>query len=197
MEISFFINFIERILLYQILIYFSISKIDNIIISQKEFLNKLNILLSDLGIQNITKINIPEDDDSIYRIILISILTISLLSIFNFNLMKFISGLISISIGFIYYNPFRKVNEDISKNIIIDIFIMHEFIPSSEFLLLISSGIAMIYQAIKNINIFYYIFCCCFADDFEYNKKRKKKRKFKINCQFEYDSKSNNSNDSN
>ena len=197
MEISLFINFIERILLYQILIYFSISKIDNIIISQKEFLNKLNILLSDLGIQNISKINIPEDDDSIYRIILISILTISLLSIFNFNLMKFISGLISISIGFIYYNPFTKVNEDISKNIIIDIFIIHEFIPSSEFLLLFSSGIAMIYQATKNINIFYYIFCCCLADDFENNKKRKNKRKFKINCQFEYDSKSNSPNDSN
>ena len=195
MEISLFINFIERILLYQILIYFSISKIDNIILSQNEFLNKLNILLSDLGIQNISKINIPEDDDSIYRIILISILTISLLSIFNVNIMKFISGLISISIGFIYYNPFRKVNEDIS--IIIDIYIIHKFTPSSEFLLLISSGIAMIYQAIKNINIFYYIFCCCFADDFENLKKRKNKRKFKINCQFEYDSKSNSPNDSN
>ena len=118
-------------------------------------MNKLNNLLSDLGIKNISKINIPEDDDTIYRIILISILTISLLSIFNFSLMKFISGLISISIGFTYYNPFTKVNEDISKNIIKDIFIIHEFIPSSELLLLISSGIAMIYQALKNINIFY------------------------------------------
>ena len=186
MEISFLINFIERILLYQILIYFSISKIDNIIFSQNEFLNNLNILLSDLGFKNIPKINIPEDDDTIYRIILISILTISLLSIFNFNLMKFISGLISICIGFIYYNPFTKFNKEISKNIIIDFFIINEFIPSSEFLFFISSGIVMIYQAVENINIFYYILCCCFADNYESNKRRKNKRKFKVNCQLEY-----------
>ena len=187
---SIFLNFIKRILLYQILIYFSICKIDNIYNSQKEFFNKLTILLSDLGIKNIPEIKIPEDDDTIYRIILISILTICFLSILNFNLMKFISGLISISIGFIYYNPFNQINEVISKNLIIKMFIMQDFIPSYEFLFFISSGFAMIYQSIENINIFYYIFCCCLADDYE-DKKRRKKRKFKVNCQFEFDSKSN------
>lgn len=186
-------NFIKRILLYQILIYYSFSKFDNIINSQKEFLKLLYTLLSDLGFNNLRKFEFPEDEDIIFRIILISIITISLLSIFNFSAMKFISGLISISIGFIYYNPFKKTNGKIINNMILNSIIIDYFIPSFDFLVFISSGIAMIYQAIHKINLFYYILCCCFWDDCENEGKRKNKRKIKIYCQFEYDINSNNS----
>ena len=184
-DFSFF-SLIKRILLYQILIYFSISKFDNLIISQKEFFDKLNTLLADIKFKNLPKINIQEDDDIIFRIILISIITISFLSILNFNSMKFLSGVISISIGLIYYNPCDKINNLLYKNILLNIVNIKESFLSSELLVYVSVGIAMIYQSIKNLDIFYYLFCCCFLDSEDKRRRRKNKRKCKINCQFEY-----------
>ena len=186
--ISFF-NLVKRILLYQILIYFSLTKFDNnIIISQNDFFNKLYILLTDLGFSNISILNIPEDDDIIFRIILITILTISLLSILNFNLMQFMSGLICILIGFIYYNPFIKINELNTKIIIINLFNIDYFIPSLDLLIYICAGIAMIYESIKDIDIYYFIFCCYLFDVCENEGKRKNKRKCKFNLQIEFES---------
>ena len=184
-----FYNLVKRILLYQILIYFSLTKFDNnIIISQKDFFNKLYILLTDLGFSNISILNIPEDDDIIFRIILITILTISLLSILNFNLMQFMSGLICILIGFIYYNPFIKINELNTKIIIINLFNIDYFIPSLDLLIYICAGIAMIYESIKDIDIYYFIFCCYLFDVCENEGKRKNKRKCKFNLQIEFES---------
>ena len=184
-DFSFF-SLIKRILLYQILIYFSISKFDNLIITQKEFFDKLNTLLADIKFKNLPKINIQEDDDIIFRIILISIITISFLSILNFNSMKFLSGVISITIGLIYYNPCDKINNLLYKNILLNIVNIKESFLSSELLVYVSVGIAMIYQSIKNLDIFYYLFCCCFLDSEDKRRRRKNKRKCKINCQFEY-----------
>ena len=184
-----FYNLVKRILLYQILIYFSLTKFDNnIIISQNDFFNKLYILLTDLGFSNISILNIPEDDDIIFRIILITILTISLLSILNFNLMQFMSGLICILIGFIYYNPFIKINELNTKIIIINLFNIDYFIPSLDLLIYICAGIAMIYESIKDIDIYYFIFCCYLFDVCENEGKRKNKRKCKFNLQIEFES---------
>ena len=184
-----FYNLVKRILLYQILINFSLTKFgNNIIISQNDFFNKLYILLTDLGFSNISILNIPEDDDIIFRIILITILTISLLSILNFNLMQFMSGLICILIGFIYYNPFIKINELNTKIIIINLFNIDYFIPSLDLLIYICAGIAMIYESIKDIDIYYFIFCCYLFDVCENEGKRKNKRKCKFNLQIEFES---------
>ena len=123
-------------------------------------------------------------------------MTISILSIFNFNIMKFISGIISITIGFIYYNPFKqinKINELISQNIFINLLNIYNLDPSKDLIIFISVGIAMIYQSIQNVNIFYYICCCCALDDCDNKRKRKgkikRKCKCKINCGFEFDEK--------
>ena len=186
MTYSTFFGFIKRILLFQILLYYSLSKFNDIIYSQKEFIYKLKILFSDLGFHNLSKINLPENDDIFIRIILISIMLISILSILDYNIMKFISGLISISIGFIYYNPFGKINELEAQNIVINILNFYNYIPSFNLLLYISIGIAMIGQSLENVNIFQIIFCC-FGDDCENERKVKHKRKCKFNCQFEFD----------
>ena len=117
-----------------------------------------------------------------------------MLSILNFNIMKFMSGLISIFIALIYYNPSIKINELIKKNIIIILLNDYNYIPSMEFLVYISAGIAMIYQSIENIEFFNFICCGCFCDECGNDRKRKNKKKCKVNLQFEYIS--NNSNNS-
>ena len=184
------LDYIKRYLLYQLLIYFSLSKLNNIIDSEKELYCKLNILIKDLGFNGLFITKLSEDDCIIFRIILISIITFAFLSIFNFTIMKFISGLISICIGFIYYNPFTKLNElNSNEKIIINMFLSEDFLPSKDLFIYIGSGIAMIYQSFENFDLFYYIFCC-FCND-EWENKRKNKRKCKINCQFEYDINSN------
>ena len=165
---------------------------NNIIDSQKEFICNLKILLTHLGFNNFLIINFPENDDTIFLIILISIITIALLSIFNFTFLKLISGLISISIGFIYYNPFTKINDLISNNTIINMIIYNDFLPPIELFIYVGSGIAMIYQSFENFDFFYYIFCCYLNDEYENKSKKKNKRKCRINCQLEYDSNSNN-----
>ena len=131
MEFRTFINFIKRVLLFQNLIYFSILKFDNIINSQNEFFHKLKMLLLDLGFSiDLSNITIPENDDIIFRIILIFIITSSFLSILNFAFMQFICGITSIFIGFVYYNPFLKYNELITRNIILNLVNGYNYLPS-------------------------------------------------------------------
>ena len=197
MEFRTFINFIKRVLLFQNLIYFSILKFDNIINSQNEFFHKLKMLLLDLGFSiDLSNINIPENDDIIFRIILIFIITSSFLSILNFAFTQFICGIISIFIGFVYYNPFLKYNELITRNIILNLANGYNYLPSFELLFFVGCGIAMIGQSLKQVNLFYYIFCCCFNGDCEENSKERKNRKCKINLQFEFDVDGNSSNNS-
>ena len=102
--------------------------------------------------------------------------------------MQFMSGLICILIGFIYYNPFIKINELNTKIIIINLFNIDYFIPSLDLLIYICAGIAMIYESIKDIDIYYFIFCCYLFDVCENEGKRKNKRKCKFNLQIEFES---------
>ena len=187
MESKTFLNFVKRVLLYHHLIYFSLSKFDNINNSQNEFFQKFKIFSLDLGYDYLSNINISENDDTIYRIFLIFIITISLFSILDFSLAQFITGFISIFIGFVYYNPFLKYNELISKNIFLNLVNIYYYMPSLELILYIANGLAMIGQSLRNVDLFYCIFCCCFFGDYEENENKKNKRKYKINLQFEFD----------
>ena len=194
MQSKTFLNFIKRIFLYHHLIYFSLNKFDNIINSQKEFLYKLEILSSDLG-YNYSLTNIlPENDDTIFRTFLIFIITLALFSIFDFPFIQFISGILSIFIGFVYYNPFIKYYELIAKNIIFNLVNVYNYFPSLELIIYLASGFAMIGQSLRNVNLFYYLFCCCFYGECEENEKKKNKRKCRVNLEFEFDvNRSNNS----
>ena len=192
-----FLNFIERVLLYQILIFGSLCKFYNILKSQKEFIHKLKVLYSDLNLntKSLSYMNIPEDDDTFFRIILIAIITFSILSILNINFMQLISGLISIIIGFIYFNPFTKINELIAQNSELNVVIFCDDIFSYELLIYICAGIAMISQAFDEFDFLNYIFCCFPGDD-DKEVKRKNKRKCRVNFQFEIDLNNNDSNSS-
>ena len=63
-----FFNFIERVLLYQILIFNYLCKYYNILKSQKEFFHKLKVLYSDLNlnINSLSYMNMSENDDRFY-----------------------------------------------------------------------------------------------------------------------------------
>ena len=186
MELKTLFNFLKRILLYQSLIYFSMSKFDtNLINSQKDFINKLQKLLLDLKLNNLSNINIPENDDIIFRTFLIFINTVSFFSILNFSFMQFIGGIISIFIAFVYFNPFLKYNELMEQNIILNLVNLYNYLPSREFLIFIACGFAMIAQSLQKFSLFYYIFCCCCCCD--ENKEKRKSKKCKINLQVEFD----------
>ena len=185
MEPKTFLNLLKRISLYHHLVYFSLTKFDNIIDSQKEFFYKFKILSTDLGYNFLSNINLQENDDTIFRIFLIFIITMSLFSVLNFSFMQFTSGIISIFIGFVYYNPFLKYNELITRNIIFNLVNIYNYFPSLELLIYIASGFAMIGQSLRNFDIFYYICCCCFYG--ECDEKEKKRRKCKVNLRFELD----------
>ena len=182
-----FYNFLKSIFLYQNLIYFSLGKFNNILNSQNEFFHKLKILSIDLGYHNLSNIKFPENDDTIFRLFLIAMITISFLSILNFTFMQFISGILSIMIGFIYYNPFLKYDELYTKNIILNLVNFYSFIPSLNLLIFIATGIAMIGQSLKNVSVFYYLFCCYFCGECDNENKNRKRKKCKINLQFEFD----------
>ena len=192
-----FFNFMERVLLYQILIFGSLCKFYNLLKSQKEFIHKLKVLFSDLNLSknSLSYMSLPENDDTFFRIVLISIITFSVLSILNINFMQLISGIISIIIGFIYFNPFTKINELIAQNSELNVVIFCDEIFSLELLIYICAGIAMINQAFNDFDFLNYIFCCFSGDD---NKgvKRKNKRKCRVNFQFEIDLNNNDSNSS-
>ncbi len=188
METKKIFNLLKRVFLYHHLIYFSLKKFDDILNSQKEFLHKLKILSLDLGYKYLSDISLPENDDTIFRIFLIFLITMSFLAIFDFNFVQFICGIASIFIGFVYHNPFFKYNELIAQNIILNLVNAYNFLPSLEFILYVASGFAMIGQSLKEFNLFYYAFYCCFYGDCEENDKKKNKRKCKVNLQFLFDS---------
>ena len=192
-----FSNFIERVLLYQILIFNSLCKFYDILKSQKEFFHKLKVLYSDLNLNknSLKYMSMSEDDDTFFRLLLISIIIFSVLSIFNFNFMQLISGIISIIIGFIYFNPFKKINELIARNIELNINIFCDDILSYELLIYICAGFAMIGQAFHDFDLFKYILCCFSRDD-DKEIKSKNKRKCRVNFQFEIDLNNNDSNSS-
>ena len=166
-------NFLARIFLYQIPLYNSFIKFRKILISQQEFTKKLNTLLNDLKLTtNENLIHFPENDDIIFRFILLTVIIISILSILNIKTMQFLSGIISIIFAFIYYNPFYKINQLSDKNTFIKI-INHIFVfPSIQFLLLITTGFAMISISYKNL---------------VENKESSGEKRAKINDKIEYD----------
>ena len=187
MEPKAFLNLVKRIFLYHHLIYFSLNKFDDLINSQKEFFHKFKILSLDLGYKNLSNIHIPENDDTIFRIFLIFIITMSLFAILNFSFMQCVSGFMSIFIGFVYYNPFLKYNEMLAQNIIFNLVNMYNYLPSMQLILYISTGFAMIGQSLRNVELLYYLFDCCFCGECEESEKKRNKRKCKINLEFEID----------
>ena len=73
-----------------------------------------------------------------------------------------------------------------AQNIIFNLVNIYNYLPAMELILYIASGFAMVGQSLRNVELFYYLFCCCFYGECKENEK-KNKRKCKINLELEID----------
>ena len=144
-------NIISRILLYQVMFYYSIKALMDKS-SYKDIRYKFNNLLISLGFEIDNFYLITTDTNLFfYNLIIIIILIFGILSICNVKISQFLSGIFILSFNFVINNPIERINELKSRHIVLDTFNFEEYLPNRNFCLLITIGIAMIGQSLENI----------------------------------------------
>lgn len=138
------INVLGRIILFTFLIIFSIYKCIDFQNSSKEFRKKMLFYLEfssgypkaliDLFMRDITREFIIS--------ICVAVLS-SILAMFNYRIGKWISGLMTIIVGLVYYNPFTNVSKNIKKGR----YKVINFIPTIKCIAIGIVGIIMILTA--------------------------------------------------
>ena len=138
------INVLGRIILFTFLIIFAIYKCIDFQNSSKEFRKKMLFYLEfssgypkaliDLFMRDITREFIIS--------ICVAVLS-SILAMFNYRIGKWISGLMTIIVGLVYYNPFTNVSKNIKKGR----YKVINFIPTIKCIVIGIVGIIMILTA--------------------------------------------------
>ena len=126
-------NIIFRIFIYSFLIFYVILNHNNFVRSSSNTKDEIKILMENFDINSSI---VDNNFEMCYKIFLYCTALIAFFSIFDIKVFQFLSGLITIIIGIVLYNPFNnnsKNNNEILKNF-----------PSYEFLILFSLGIGMI-----------------------------------------------------
>ena len=126
-------NIIFRIFIYSFLIFYVILNHSNFIKSSSNTKDEIKILLENFDINSSI---IDNNFEIFYKIFLYCTALIAFFSIFDIKVFQFLSGIITITIGIVLYNPFNndsKNNNEFIKNF-----------PSYEFLILFSLGTGMI-----------------------------------------------------
>ena len=139
------INVLGRIILFNFLIIFAIYKCVDFQNSSKEFRKKMLFYLElssgypkaliDLFMRDITREFIIS--------ICVAFLS-SILAMFNYRIGKWISGLMTILVGLIYYNPFTNVSKNIKK----ERYKIINFIPTIKCIAISIIGLIMILTAL-------------------------------------------------
>ncbi len=96
--------------------------------------------------------NIPKNNPFYFKILMLLIIIISIMSMANFKIMQLISGLITIIIGFIYYNPIDRFREVKERHILLGAFNFDEYLPNINFNILFVIGLAMIGESFDDIS---------------------------------------------
>lgn len=138
------INVLGRIILFTFLIIFAIYKCIDFQNSSKEFRKKMLFYLEfssgypkaliDLFMRDITREFIIS--------ICVAVLS-SILAMCNYRIGKWISGLMTIIVGLVYYNPFTNVSKNIKKGR----YKVINFIPTIKCIAIAIVGIIMILTA--------------------------------------------------
>ncbi len=126
-------NIIFRIFIYSFLIFYVILNHNNFVRSSSNTKDEIKILMENFDINSSI---VDNNFEMLFKIFLYCTALIAFFSIFDIKVFQFLSGLITIIIGIVLYNPFNnnsKNNNEILKNF-----------PSYEFLILFSLGIGMI-----------------------------------------------------
>jgi len=126
-------NIIFRIFIFSYLIFYVILNHNNFVKSSSNTKDEIKILLENFDINSSI---IDNNFEIFYKIFLYCTALIAFFSIFDIKVFQFLSGIITITIGIVLYNPFNndsKNNNEFIKNF-----------PSYEFLILFSLGTGMI-----------------------------------------------------
>ena len=126
-------NIIFRIFIYSFLIFYVILNHNNFVRSSSNTKDEIKNLMENFDINSSI---VDNNFEMLFKIFLYCTALIAFFSIFDIKVFQFLSGLITIIIGIVLYNPFNnnsKNNNEILKNF-----------PSYEFLILFSLGIGMI-----------------------------------------------------
>ena len=146
------LKILSRILLFQFLIYFSIKSLRDES-SYKEYRYKINALKTSIGYKvDDFYMNIPKNTPFYFKILMLLLIIISIMSMANFKIMQLISGLITIIIGFIYYNPIDRFREVKERHILLGAFNFDEYLPNINFNILFVIGLAMIGESFDDIS---------------------------------------------
>ena len=144
---------IIRIFLFQVLIYFSIKSLKHES-SYRDLRYKINSLKSSLGFNiNDFYLNVPKYNPFFYKIILLLLIIMSLLSMANIKIIQFFCGLITIILSFLYYNPIDKFKEVKERHILLGAFNFDEYLPNTNFNILFAIGVAMIGESVSEIDL--------------------------------------------
>lgn len=125
-------NIIFRIFIYSFLIFYVILNHNNFVRSSSNTKDEIKNLMENFDINSSI---VDNNFEMLFKIFLYCTALIAFFSIFDIKVFQFLSGLITIIIGIVLYNPFNnnsKNNNEILKNF-----------PSYEFLILFSLGIGM------------------------------------------------------
>ena len=136
------INFVKRLIIFQLAFLFIISKVKNLKKSYKDFYKRIKYIakLSKISSQNLELIE--NNSNNIFIFIFSLYFFSSLFAVLNSNLGKHFSGMLTIIMAVIYCNPVitikknfenAKYSRDNWKN----------YIPSLEFCLIAGAGIIM------------------------------------------------------
>lgn len=139
------INVIGRIILFHFLIIYAVIKCIDFQNSSKDFRKKMLFYLElssgypkaliDLFMRDITREFIIS--------ICVAVLS-SILAMFNYRIGKWISGLMTIMVGLIYYNPFTNIRKNIKK----ERYDMINYLPTIKCIIICITGIIMILTAL-------------------------------------------------
>ena len=144
-------NFIIRVLIFQFVFLFIFSKIKNPPKSIKDFSKRLKFIAKNNQMSK-EQIELLETKSPQIFIILFSLYSFfGVLSIFNFNFCKRVTGIITFLMAVIYCNPVSTIKKNFEKY-------MYEpqkwklYIPSMEFILIAILGLIMILSSFYSKN---------------------------------------------
>lgn len=146
--ICYLVKTFKRVFLYQALIIFAVFRLLKAFKFYRDFERKTVEMVTLFGLsENVVfwrDVDTPAKE-WIYKGFLIGLIVLSSLSILGVKFFQFLSGVASIMIGFLYYNPIKYYKEKQIKT-------AKDYFPQLEFILYATLGLGMIAQAFQ---------CCC------------------------------------
>ena len=139
-------NFFKRSFLYQVLIIIAALKLRNAWRYNRDFAERIRNFIHSVNLPDKLLNYLPKNSEYTHKGFLIYLIVIASFSILNVKFFKFLSGISSILLGFLYHNPIPKIRETLKQNkkFTFSLDTLEEYLPELEFILYLSIAFAMI-----------------------------------------------------